>query len=222
LLNYLTGLTELITEKASALPFSTIENIGMVPIEAILLFFVIFIFMLFLMNRKMYPLRYPVYALLIFVSAGTIRNISDRTSVELIIYNIAGSDAIGIRTGKILNLYSDTTFIPPEVQRHCSTRELRIKTDILDKNCTGLLAGNRRILICNCLNSSFVQEVNPDFIVLRGLYPKVEKQIRFPEQVKSLIITPQVSTYFNIPDNLRNSKTNIHLVKISGAFRARL
>jgi competence protein ComEC len=223
LLNYLTGLTELITEKATDLPFSTIENIGMVPIETILLFFVIFIFMLFLMNRKKYPLRYPIYALLIFVSAGTLRSISDRTSGELIIYNIAGSDAIGIRTGKILNLYCDTTLIPSEVLRHCSTRGLRMKTHILDKNFTGLVAGDRRILICNYLNNSLVQEVDPDFIIVRGIYPKVEKQIRFPEQVKSLIVTPQVSTYFILPDNLRQSKTNtIHFVKISGAFRARL
>ncbi len=223
LLNYLTGIIELITEKVSDLPFSTIENIGMVPVETILLFFVIFIFMMFLMNRRMYPLRYPVFALLVFVSAGTLRNISDRSSGELIIYNTAGSDAIGIRTGKTLNLYSDTTLVPPEVLRHCSTRGLRIKTDLLDKNLTGLIAGKRRILICNYLTNSFLQEADPDFIILRGLYPKVEKQVKFPEQVKSLIATPQVSSHFNLPDNLRNSKTNtIHFVKISGAFRARL
>ncbi len=223
LLNYLTGLTELLTERASALPFSTIENIGMVPIESILLFFVIFIFMLFLMNRKMYPLRYLFYALLLFISAGTIRNISDRTSAELIVYNTAGSGVIGIRTGKILNLYSDTTLIPPEVVRQCATRGLKLKRNILDKNITGLIAGNSRILICNYLNNRLVQKADPDFIILRGLYPKVEKQIIFPKPVNSLIMTPQVSSYFNFSANLPNFKTDtIHFVKKSGAFRARL
>jgi competence protein ComEC len=223
LLNYLTGLTELLTEKATVLPFSTIENIGMVSIETILLFFVIFICMLFLMNRKIFPLRSPVYALLIFLSAGTLRNISDRTSGELIVYNTAGSDVIGIRTGKILNLYSDTTVAPPEVLRHCATRGLRLKKNILDKNFTGLIAGNRRILICKYLNNNILQKTDPDFVIIRGHYPKVEKQINFPRSISSLIMTPQVSLSFHLQGNLLNTKADtIHFVKKSGAFRVRL
>jgi len=223
LLNYLTGLTELLTEKATTLPFSTIENIGMVTTETILLFFVIFIFMMFLMNRKIFPLRYPVYALLIFVSAGTIRNLSERTYGELIVYNITGSDVIAIRTGKVLNLYSDTTLIPPEVLRHCSTMGLRLKNNILDKKFTGLASGNRRILICNYLSNSLVQEADPDFIILRGLYPKVEKQIIFHRSIRSLIITSRASSYYELPVSLHDSQIDtIHFVKKSGAFRVRL
>jgi hypothetical protein len=179
--------------------------------------------MLFLMNRKIFPLRSPVYALLIFLSAGTLRNISDRTSGELIVYNTAGSDVIGIRTGKILNLYSDTTIAPPEVLRHCATRGLRLKKNILDKNFTGLVAGNRRILICKYLNNNILQQIDPDFVIIRGHYPKVEKQINFPRSISSLIMTPQVSLSFHLQGNLLNIKADtIHFVKKSGAFRARL
>lgn len=223
LLNYLTGLTELLTEKATTLPFSTIENIGMVPIETIFLFFVIFMFMQFFMNRKTFPLRYPFYVLLILVLAGTLRNISDRVSGELIIYNTVDLDAIGIRTGKVLNLYSDTTMIPPEVIRHCATMGLRLKRNILDKNFTGLIAGSRRILICSYLSNKILQKTDPDFIILRGRYPKIEKQIIFRKSISSLIITARASSYYNLPGNLQNSKIDtIHFVKKSGSFRSGL
>jgi competence protein ComEC len=222
-LNYLTGLTEMLTEKATTLPFSTIENIGLVPVESILLFLVVFIFMLFFMNRKIFPVHYPVYGLLLFILAGTLRNISDRFSGELIVYNTTSSDAIGIRTGKILNLYCDTTLVPPEVQRHCATRGLILKKNILESNCTGIIAGNRRILICNYLNNSLLKKAEPDFIILRGNYPKVDNQIRFHKTGTSLIISPRVSSYLNLPGSLENNKPDtIHYVKRSGAFMTRL
>ena len=71
LLNYLTGLTEMLTEKAASLPLSTIENIGLGTIESALLFSFIFLFMLFILNRKTFPIRYPLFALLLFLLAGS-------------------------------------------------------------------------------------------------------------------------------------------------------
>ena len=108
LLGYLTGITEMLTQKASDLPFSTIENIGMVTIESFLFFIVIFLFAKYLMERKTFPVRYPLYALAVFSFAGTAGNISDKASSELIIYNTSVSNVIGIRTGKTLNYMSDT------------------------------------------------------------------------------------------------------------------
>jgi competence protein ComEC len=223
LLNYLTGLTQLLTEKASSLPFSTIENIGMGTFESVLFFLFIFILMSFFMNRKVCPFVYPVCALLLFISAGTIRIISDRTSGELIVYNTTGSDAIGIRTGKTLNLFSDTALMPPEVIRHCAARGLRLETNILKGNFTCVTAGNKKILICNYLNNSLLQQTEPDFIILGGAFPKIEKQISFRKTVPSLIMTPRVSSYFKLPGSLQNNISDtIHFVKKSGAFRARL
>lgn len=221
LLNYLTGLTELLTEKASSLPFSTIENIGMVTFEAILLFLVVFIFISFFMNKKNCPLFYPVCATLLFISAGTVRNISDRASGELIIYNTSGSDAIGIRTGKILNLYSDTALVPPEVLRHCAARGLRLKKNTLNENFIGLIAGNKKILISNFLSNNLLQKTDPDFIVLRGTFPKIEKQIRYRKTGTSLIMTRHVSSYIKLPESLKNKSDTVHYVNKSGAFRAR-
>ena len=63
---------------------------------------------------------------MIFLLTGTIREISTRITNEIIVYNTPGFSTIGIRTGKILNLYSDTTVAGPEVKRHCSTLGLKI------------------------------------------------------------------------------------------------
>lgn len=223
LLSYITGLTEFLTEKASSLPLSTIENIGMTTFETILFFLFIFILISFMMNRKAIPVIYAVGALLLLISAGTIRNISERTSGELIVYNTAGQDAIGIRTGKILNLYSDTALVPPEVLRHCATRGLRLEKKILYKNFTGIIAGNKKILICNYLNNNLLQQTEPDFIILRGAFPAIGKQIRSGKTVSSMIMTPRISSYFKLPESLqKNISDTIHYVKKSGAFRSRL
>ena len=61
----------------------------------------------------------------LFILAGTVRDISSRTTNDLIIYNTPGSSTIGIRTGKILNLYSDTTLTRPEVIRHSASLGLK-------------------------------------------------------------------------------------------------
>ena len=223
LLNYLTGLTEMLTEKACALPLSTIQKIGMVPFESLLLFFVIFLFMLFFMNRKTFPVRYPLYALLLFITAGTLRSISDRNSGELIVYNGTGSSQIGIRTGKVMNLYSDTDTIFPEVAKHCYTRGLKLKLMKSGFPVYLLKIDNKRILICNHLTNSVLQKEEPDIIILKGKYPRIDKEIDVIGAVEALIMTSDVaSVYKPYLDLNRGKPDTIHLVKKTGAFRARL
>ena len=223
LLNYLTGLTEMLTEKACALPLSTIQKIGMVPFESLLLFFVIFLFMLFFMNRKIFPVRYPLYALLVFITAGTLRIISDRNSGELIVYNGTGSSQIGIRTGKVMNLYSDTDTIFPEVAKHCYTRGLKLKLMKSGFPVYLLKIDNKRILICNNLTNSVLQKEEPDIIILKGKYPRIDKEIDVIGAVEALIMTSDVaSVYKPFLDLNRGKPDTIHLVKKTGAFRARL
>jgi competence protein ComEC len=107
ILDKLTGLTELLTEKASSLPFSTIENIGLTTINCILLTITIFLFTFFILRKKSIPVLYPLSALLLLVLSGTIRVVSTKSTNELIVYNTIGYSATGVRTGRILNLYSD-------------------------------------------------------------------------------------------------------------------
>jgi competence protein ComEC len=223
LLNYLTGLTEMLTEKAADLPFSTIENIGMVTIESILLFIAIFLFMLFFLNRRAFPLRYTLYAIFLFISAGTVRSISDRTSGELIVYNTAGSNAIGIRTGKIMNLYCDTAVVPTEVLRHCATRGLKLKPGIHNKESSCIIYKGWKILISRTLSTKLIQKTGPDHIIITGPNSLTKKQMQFSKPVSSIVMTPSVSSYFNLSGKLKNANIDtIHYVKKSGAFRIRL
>ena len=64
---------------------------------------------------------------------------------------------IGIRTGKILNLYSDTTVAGAEVKRHCATLGLKdeYEHDLKD-NSDCITAGKTKILITGSLNEKIL------------------------------------------------------------------
>lgn len=222
-LNQLTWLTEKLTEKASELPLSTIENIGMGNIESFLFYIVIFIILLFFANRKEFPLLYPLFALLIFISVCTVRSISDKTSCELIVYNGITSSPVGIRTGRILNLYSETDTILPDISRHCATRWLKIKPMKMDSHIQMLQAGNKRILISNNLTDNVLQKTMPDIIILKGNYPRIDKRIDLTDKVEAIICTSDVSSGFKL--NIKSDKNRpdtIHYVRHYGAFRTKL
>ena len=127
ILNILAGLTENLTGFVSALPGSSIENIGMTNVECILLTITIFLFTFYLLNRKRISAIYPMAFLMILFIAGTIRDISVKNGNEIIVYNTPGATTIGIRTGRILNIYSDTSLIRPEVFKHSSTPAINSK-----------------------------------------------------------------------------------------------
>jgi len=224
LLSYLTGLTEMLTEKASALPLSTIENIGMVPIESVILFFVIFLFTMYLIYRKRLPVRFPVYLLCLYMFLGTLRIISDKASTELIIYNTSVSDAIGIRKGKTLNFFSDMTLTPPEVLRHCATKGLKMKQSSFNDNALLVRIGEKKILISSYLNNKLIQSTKPGYLILTGSHPQIEKKFRFESPLNSFIITQApASPYSFLTGKLNKEKIDsIHYVKKSGAFRIRL
>ncbi len=223
LLGYLTGITEMLTQKASALPFSTIENIGMGTIETGLLFSFIFLFVMSVLNRKSFALRYPLIALLLFVSAGTVRSIAGRTSSELIVYNGIGTSPVGIRAGKIMNLYSDSDTIPPEVAKHCFTKGLKINLLRSDSHGHLLKISGKSIIICNKLTKNVLQEIKPDMVILKGKYPAIQKEIGYNGLVEGIILGSDV--VLNNRINLELSRLNpdtIHVVRSSGAFRRKL
>lgn len=223
IMNHLTGMTETLTERAASLPFSTIENIGMVPIETELLFSFIFLFILSALNSKSFPMRTSLIALLLLVSAGTVRSISDRTSGELIVYNGIGTSPVGIRKGRIMNLYSDSETIMPEVARHCFTRGLKINQLRSESQIHLLEICSKRILICNKLTNNVLQNVKPDMIILKGKYPSIPKEIGFDGKVEAVIIGADAVLYDRINLEITRLKPDsIHFVRSSGAFRRRL
>jgi len=219
LLNYLTGLTEQLTSRAASLPYSTIENIGITNIECILLTISIFLFIRSLLNRKSFPVFYPFLFMTLFVFAGAAKDISSRTRNELIIYNTPGSSTIGIKTGKILNLYSDTSLVSNEVKRHCASIGLRIKTTPLMNNHYCIRAGEKKILISDFLNKNIVQEFVPDIVILTGSKPDIENNLNFRHPPGIIIFSAGVASGFRIPEQVViTGIDSIHFVRKSGAF----
>ena len=218
-LNYLTGLTELLTAKSASLPWSNIENIGMTTVECILLMGTIFLLSYFLLNKHSISVFYPISLAIALVAAGTITEISVRTTNELIVYNTPGSSTIGIKTGKILNIYSDTALIRPEVIKHCATLGLRIKTNTLKNKYYCIRAGKRNIVICNSLNQIILQNYSPDIVILTGLKPQIDNNLKFTQHPETLILSSEASSGYRIPKlvDIKGIDT-VHFVRKSGAF----
>ena len=223
ILNFLTGLTESLTSYAASLPYSTIENIGSTTPECILLTATIFLFSYFLLKRRPFPPFYPLLLMILFFFAGTVRNISSKTTNELIIYNTPGLSTIGIRTGKILNLFSDSLLAGPEVKRHCATLGLRINPAKLAKKFYLIRAGGEKILITSILNNDIVQKFVPDIVVLTGPRPDIEKDLNLRHHPETVIISSEATSGFRIPEQvLLNGIDSIHFVRKSGVFIRRI
>lgn len=225
ILSLLTGITEVLTEKFSSLPLSTIDNIGMTPVECILLAMTIFLFAWYILKKQSVSINYPLIALLLLSFTGTVKEISTRSTSELFVYNTIGSSTVGIRTGKMLTYYSDSVSASakPEVLKHSATMWLKlINRTIPDKKCF-LRTADKKILICNSLNYKMLQDLKPDIIILNGYYPRLERGTDFESDLQALIITSEASTSFRLPDNLNRERVDtIHFVRKSGAFRMRL
>ena len=223
LLSWLTELTETLTEKAASLPLSTIENLGMGPYESILLFITIFFVMLYLFNRRSIPVRLPLYILLFFCLADSIRDISVRTSKELIVYNTANNVAVGVRSGKILDLYTNSESLQTEVSRHCASLRLRMRPHFSNDKYTLISTEDKKILICNSLNNNLVKATDPDHIIIAGSGTGNVPEIDAGVHAGSLILTSGVpSGYYSKCRLLYHNIDTIHYVKKSGAFRTRL
>jgi competence protein ComEC len=219
LLNYLTGLTESLTSSAASLPYSTIENIGSTTVECILLTMTIFLFVHFFLRKKSIPVSYPVFFLILYIFTGTARDISSKTTNELIVYNTPGSSTIGIRTGKILNLFSDTSVVVPDVKRHCATLGLEIKSTVLKNKYYCIRAQGKKILITNFLNKKIVQNFVPDILVLTGSRPEIENNLDLRHFPCTVIISSEATSGFRIPRHVDlTGNDTIHFVRKSGAF----
>lgn len=218
-LDKLTGLTEYLTARASALPFSNIENIGLTAPECLLMAATLFLFTLYILKRKTFSVVYPLSFLVIYVLYNSITDHNLRRSNEIIVYNTPGSATIGIRTGKTLNVYSDTVLIPQAALRHASTLGLRIKSNLLKNDPIILSAGDEKIMICNPSEGKDII-INPArILILRGRKGTSSDFIRTGFSPESLIITSEASAQFRIPGGLITSVTDtVHFVRKSGAY----
>jgi competence protein ComEC len=223
LLNYLTGLTEMLTYHTASLPYSTIENIGSTTLECILLSATIFLFIHFLFKKKSFTVFYPVFFLILFVLTGTARELSSKGTNEIIVYNTPGTSTIGIRTGKILYLFSDSSATVPEVKRHCATLGLRVKSTLLKNKYYCIKAKGKQILIANFLNKKIIQNFSPDILVLTGSKPEIENDLNMNHFPSTVIISAEASSGFRIPQQVSFTGIDtLHFVRKSGAFIRRI
>jgi hypothetical protein len=218
ILNYLTGLTEYLTYQASSLPSSSIESIGMTTIDCAILTAGMFLLTSFILKKNSFSVLYPISLLLFFITSLTVRDISNRYSNELIVYNTPGISTIGIKTGKILNLYSDSVYPPSEVRKHCSTQGLEIKSNKLINNNYCLKAGTKKILICNTADINLIDKFLPDILIFTGLKPDTRNLNFAKHNTKSIIISKSPSGYSYPASTFSNPGNKIYFVNKSGAF----
>jgi competence protein ComEC len=222
LLNYLTGLTEILTSRTAALPYSTIENIGLAVPECILLTCTIFLFSFSLLKKKAIRSVYPLAFVALFVFAGTARDIFTKRSNELVIYNSPGLSNIGVRTGKILNLYSDSATVAADVNKHCATLGLKIEPRVLNNGYQLVRSDGENILITNRLDNDAFKELNPDIIILTSREPVIERDFHPGKSCSAIVVSSGVRSGFLPLNDIDTALCKIHYVKKSGAFVRRI
>lgn len=215
LLDRLTWLLDFLTEKAASLPFSGITGIGMTISESILLFMLIIAFMFSVNGRSRQAVILTLSLLLLHTGVSAADMIRTKKTNELIVYNSLSGRTIGIRTGKILNLYADTLVADPAVLRHCAVKGLHLIYRPLNKSSCLVRAGKTEILICNPTIKEWPVNFNPDIFILSD-FDKSER-LNIDYSRKNVIVTTG-SVAFG--DNL--SETNIHFIRKSGAYIRRL
>ena len=218
-MEFLTHFTETLTERAASLPFSTIENVGFSTIQCILLTITLFLLLRFLLDRKSLPVFYPLILFLLFISAGTIKVLSNRKSSEIIVYNTIGNTTIGVKTGRILTYYSDTPGLVREVERHKAMSGLKEKREIIHGNTSISINDKYNILITNLLTTSILNKSSPEIVILTGTKPVIERNIMMKGYLKALVIGPEAVQRLRMP--LIQADT-VHFVRNAGAFHIML
>jgi competence protein ComEC len=217
-LNFMTGLTENLTAIASDLPGSGLENIGMTTADCILLTITLFLLTTYLLKKEALSVLYPAIFLILVLGYRTVNQISTKRSNELIVYNTPGTTTIAIRTGRVLNVYSDSSRIKQEVMKHSSTLGLKIKSNVLNKNLNYIDAG-KKILILNSFDERVIQRYKPDIVILTGMKSGINVYSNQEYLLPALVITSESPHGFTNSGRHKMIATDtVHFVRKSGAF----
>jgi competence protein ComEC len=223
ILDKLTGLTEFLTAKAASLPYSTLDHIGITPIECILLTLAISLLLVFLLRKPTVSIKYPVFAFILFAIVMNIKRIENRRTDELIVYNNPSFPTTGIRTGNTLYLVSLSDSIPPEVQRHAATRGLKISCINGEIKPCLFKAGNIKILITDSLKQVWLRDNDFNILILTGKRPYIEKNISSRYLPGTIVVTSEAASGYYLPVAPEKLKgKTISYVKKSGAYISRL
>lgn len=214
LLDRLTGLTSFLTETAASLPSSSIGNIGMTVPECIALSGFMVAFLWFLLDTKRNILL-PVSLFLIYFTISTVKTYVVKTTNELIVYNTPGVN-IGIRTGKSLYIYSDTTLFAPDVKKHLSSLNLK-PTIIKIKGNRKILADTIQITIADSRYEIDQGCRKSDFIILTGNSNGLN--IDNTDTSRHFIVT---GNYYEESGIQSAGNNKVYSVRKSGAYKTRI
>lgn len=211
ILDNMTELTEYLTEKAANLPMSNIEDIGITMQECIVMIMTVFVITRLLTGKRKISLFYPALSIFALVLVSAIKDIRVRNTNEITVYNIPGSYATGIRTGKHMNIYSGTLPVSQDIRRQCSVLGIKIRAVKTDNEFRLIKAGNRKVLICNSGLKEKVNLTHPDIVVFNGNM----KETAGIELNKSVyyVFSSGISSGKNYIEN-----ENVHYTRKDGAF----
>jgi competence protein ComEC len=223
ILDRLTGLTEFLTSTAASLPYSTIDKIGMIPAECILLTVALALLVSFLLKNQQFSIKYPVVAFILLVIALNIRTTQNRVTNELIVYNNLNTPTTGIQTGNTLQLLSYIDSVPAEVLRHAATKGLKINPIKLEKRPYLFKSGSKLIMITDSLRMGTINGNKPDILILTGTKPYFEKNIPSEFIPEIIIVSAECYSGFKLPLTSEQVKNRtIRYVRKSGAYIAGL
>jgi competence protein ComEC len=219
ILEYITITTAWLTETAAGAAGSNIENIGMTTIDCLLLTVFIFTLIYFLLIKPKISALYPLSVCLVLLGVGTIRELRVRFTDEIIVYNTPGIASVGVRTGKVLNLYSDSAIIAPDVQKHASAIRLKIIAKSLTEKSYLLKANNRKILIGTYEAVIRGNDIKPDIYVITK--PPESTRIRISEKYGGLVI---LSSAVSSGKSwiFRNMADSVYVVTRNGAYTGKI
>jgi competence protein ComEC len=223
LLDFLTGLTEYLTARAASLPLSTIDNIGLTATGCILLTISIFLSLRFLLVKKSIPAGWPLLSILLFFAAGTAGDILTGRSAELVVYNSIGTSTVGIRTGKILNVYSDTLAAGQEVTRHCATLGLKTVHHLITEEPCLIKAGDYTALITTYVDFNMLTKFDPDILIFTGSNPFMEQIVQPVEKLNAVVVASGTNPGGRLTAMIRSMNADtVHFAGKRGAFRLKL
>ncbi len=223
ILDKLTWLTEFLTEKAASLPFSTIDNIGLTGIEGLLLTMAITLGLFFLLKKDRIPVIYPLVAFLLFSAALMIKYISTGKTSEVVVYNIYGGNAVGLRSGRTLNLYSDSSAVPKEVARHCAVEGLKVRNTLLTAEPVYANIEGHRIVIAEKYeyNNHVPEGTELAVFTSKKPFPFKQENLIFPGSC--LVLTTQSTREISYRrSNTDTLGAHTESVRLSGAYSKRL
>ncbi len=219
ILNYLTVLTEYLTEKAASLPGSTIDHIGMTISEFVIMTAIIACIITVIIRKEIKPVNLLLFLILIYTAFSVNKLIKTGRSNELIVYNVPGSTITGIRSGRSMYLYSSVNEIPSEVIRHCSTLGIKIKKTQHFQDPVCLKAGNKKILIAENIDADVFSTTQPEIIILSGKRPLIKDLSASGKIPEMIIASSEVSSGFRLPSSITAQlRQPVHYVRKSGAY----